>query len=102
MLILATITARDNVLSTALELAAGRGRVLETRDETLDVVEAAVQHRNVLLIALTRRRTAIVVGSTARSQSDLIKPVVIERPCYAVTVAQCLAYIASISGYLKN
>ena len=57
-------TKKNDILSAAFELAASRGRVLQTGDEALDVVEAAVQHRHVLLVAFARSWTGVVVDVT--------------------------------------
>lgn len=49
-----------DILSTPFELPASGGRVLQTGDESFDIVEAAVQHVHVLLVALARRRAGVV------------------------------------------
>ena len=62
----------DNILSTAFQLSAGGGCVLQAGDEAFDVVEAAVQHGHVLLVTFAGRRTRVVVdGVVARSDQSL-------------------------------
>ena len=49
-------------LAALLKLFVGCGRVLETGNETFDVVEAVVQNRDVALVAIAARRRRVVVA----------------------------------------